>query len=156
PSQLSETIRARPIQSAGACRAPASLRIFTASPSSRGTRARKNFGTELASRQPGRCSPPQINHAKRNVALVLRSLKGVDEPAAQASRRGWRSSPDPGLGLLVELGGGVAGDVGDVVGGCERDPGQGVAPEDPPPGFLQVEPAGADGDEGVVDPLVAC
>src|SRR5512146_2029078 len=51
PSQLSAMIRARSIQSAGACRAPASLRTFLASPSSSGARALKYFGTELASRQ---------------------------------------------------------------------------------------------------------
>src|SRR6185437_12131701 len=33
--------------------------------------------------------------------------------------------------------------------------GQGLAPEDPPPGLLQVEPAGARGDEGVPDAGVA-
>src|SRR6266516_711539 len=49
PSQLSATIRARSLQSAGACRAPASRRIFLSSPSSCGGRARKNFGTGLAS-----------------------------------------------------------------------------------------------------------
>ena len=50
PSQLSAIIRARSIQSAGACRAPASLRIFLASLSSCGARALKYFGTNLASR----------------------------------------------------------------------------------------------------------
>ena len=49
PSQLSATIRARSLQSAGACRAPASLRIFLASLSSSGGRALKNFGMGLAS-----------------------------------------------------------------------------------------------------------
>src|SRR5690348_10214072 len=49
PSQLSTTIRARSLQSAGACRAPASWRIFLASPSSSGGRALTSFGTELAS-----------------------------------------------------------------------------------------------------------
>jgi hypothetical protein len=44
-------IRARSIQSAGACRAPASLRTFPASPSSSGARALKYFGTELVSSQ---------------------------------------------------------------------------------------------------------
>jgi len=50
PSQLSVTIRARSIQSPGACRAPASLRIFLASLSSYGARALEYFGTDLASR----------------------------------------------------------------------------------------------------------
>jgi hypothetical protein len=45
PSQLSATIRARSLQSAGACRAPASLRIFLLSLSSSGGRALKNSGT---------------------------------------------------------------------------------------------------------------
>jgi len=50
PSQLSARIRARSIQSAGARRASASLRIFLLSLSSSGGRALKNFGPELASR----------------------------------------------------------------------------------------------------------
>ncbi len=50
PSQLSATIRARSLQCAGACRAPASLWIFLASLSSCGARALKYFGTDLASR----------------------------------------------------------------------------------------------------------
>jgi hypothetical protein len=41
--------------------------------------------------------------------------------------------------------------VGDLVGVGEGLPGQRLAPEDPPPAFLQVEPAGALGDEGVLD-----
>jgi hypothetical protein len=49
PSQLSAIMRARSIQSAGACRAPASLRIFLLSLSSNGGRALTNFGAELAS-----------------------------------------------------------------------------------------------------------
>src|SRR5690348_13559800 len=49
PSQLSVMIRARSLQSAGACRAPASWRIFLAWPSSSGGRALTSFGTELAS-----------------------------------------------------------------------------------------------------------
>ena len=52
PSQLSATIRARSLQSAGACRAPESLRIFPASLSSSGGRALKNFGMGLASTYP--------------------------------------------------------------------------------------------------------
>jgi hypothetical protein len=46
------TIRARSLQSAGACRAPASLRIFLASLSSSGGRALTNFGMGLASTYP--------------------------------------------------------------------------------------------------------
>ncbi len=60
PSQLSATIRARSIQSAGACRAPPSWRIFLASPSSSGGRARTNFGMELASTHPSHAPPTHI------------------------------------------------------------------------------------------------
>src|SRR5262249_31701564 len=65
---------------------------------------------------------------------------------------GLGSSPDPGLGVGVELGGGHLGGVVDLVGVCEGLPGQGLAPEDPPPALLQVQPASALGDEGVPDP----
>jgi hypothetical protein len=61
------------------------------------------------------------------------------------------SSPDPGPGTGVELGGGDLGGAGDLVGIGECLPGQRLAPEDPPPAFLQVQPAGALGDEGVPD-----
>src|SRR5207247_8086383 len=64
---------------------------------------------------------------------------------------GLGSAPDPGPGAGVELGGGDLGGVGDLVGVGEVLPGQRLAPEDPPPAFLQVQPAGALGDEGVPD-----
>src|SRR5262249_60295941 len=63
----------------------------------------------------------------------------------------WRPPPYPGLGLGVELGGGDPGCVVDVVRICEALPGDGGPAEDPPPGFLQVQPAGTDRDEGVAD-----
>jgi len=53
------------------------------------------------------------------------------------------SSPDPGPGAGVELGGGRPGGMGDLMGVGEGLPGQRLAPEDPPPAFLQVQPAGA-------------
>ena len=60
-------------------------------------------------------------------------------------------SPDPGPGAGVELGGGHPGGMRDLVGVSEGLPGQRLAPEDPPPAFLEVQPAGALGDEGVPD-----
>jgi putative transposase len=83
--------------------------------------------------------------------LVLRSLKGVYKASAVGAWLGLGPSPDPGPGAGVELGGGDPGGVGDLVGVGEVLPGQGLAPEDPPPAFLQVQPAGALGDEGVPD-----
>jgi hypothetical protein len=44
PSQDNAMIRARRIQSAGACRAPASLRILRSSTASIGGRANSSFG----------------------------------------------------------------------------------------------------------------
>src|SRR6185312_11383887 len=61
------------------------------------------------------------------------------------------SSPDPGPGAGVELGGGHPGGMGDLMGIGEGLPGQRLAPEDPPPAFLQVQPTGALGDEGMAD-----
>jgi hypothetical protein len=60
-------------------------------------------------------------------------------------------SPDPGPGAGVELGGCHLGGVGDLARTSKGVPGQRLAPEDPPPAFLQVQPAGALGDEGVAD-----
>src|SRR5712691_8127639 len=94
---------------------------------------------------------PRSSTADQAIFLVLRSLKGVYKAPAVGPRLGLGSSPDPGPGAGVELGGGHLGGVGDLVGVGECLPGQGLAPEDPPPAFLQVEPAGALGDEGVAD-----
>ncbi len=59
----------------------------------------------------------------------------------------WRAVPYPGLGLAVELYGGHAGGVVDVVGAGEALAGDGVSAEYSPPALVQVEPAGADRDE---------
>src|SRR5437870_1248245 len=83
--------------------------------------------------------------------LVLGSLKGVYKASAVGPWLGLRPSPDPGPGAGVELGGGDLGGVGDLVGVGEVLSGQCLPPEDPPPALLQVEPAGALGDEGVPD-----
>src|SRR5436189_3786508 len=82
---------------------------------------------------------------------MLCSLKGVHKASAVGTGSWLGSSPDPGPGAGVELGGGHPGGVGDLVGVGEGLPGQRLPPEDPPPAFLQVEPAGALGDEGVPD-----
>jgi len=54
-------------------------------------------------------------------------------------------------GMGVELVGCEGRGLGDVVGVGEGAAGEGGLAEDAPPAFLQVEPARADGDEGVVD-----
>jgi hypothetical protein len=53
--------------------------------------------------------------------------------------------------VAVELVGGSGGGQVDFVGVCEGLAGQGVVAEDTPPRLLQVEPAGAFGDEDLFD-----
>jgi len=82
---------------------------------------------------------------------MLRSLKDVYKAPSVGARFGLGPTPDPGPGAGVQLGGGHLGGMGDLVRVGEVLPGQRLAPEDPPPAFLQVQPAGALGDEGVPD-----
>src|SRR6185437_7107119 len=82
---------------------------------------------------------------------MLRSLKGVYKAPTIGTVFGLGPSPDPGPGAGVELGGGDPGGVGDLIGVGEGLPGQRLPPEDPPPAFLEIQPAGALGDEGVPD-----
>src|SRR4051812_39588039 len=83
--------------------------------------------------------------------LVLRSSKQVGAAPSAVSWR-WRwPSPDPGFGVAVELGGGQLGGVGDLGRVGEGLPGEGVPAEDAPPRLLRVQPAGALGDEHLLD-----
>ena len=59
--------------------------------------------------------------------------------------------PRPRAGMAIELGRGDAGDIGDVVVIGEGLASEGFAAKDAPPAFDQVEPRGADGNEGVLD-----
>src|SRR5689334_20418752 len=86
---------------------------------------------------------------------MLCSSKGVHKASAVVAVPGLGPSPDPGPGAGVEPGGGDPGGVCDLVGAGEVLPGQRGLAEDPPPGLLQVEPAGSLGDEGVPDAGVA-
>src|SRR5512135_3312304 len=104
-----------------------------------------------------RCASAEVSQCLRKseqphkVLLVLRSLKGVYKTPTIGTVFGLGSSPDPGPGAGVELGGGHPGGAGDLIGAGEVLPGQRLAPEDPPPAFLEIQPAGALGDEGVPD-----
>jgi len=85
---------------------------------------------------------------------MRRSLKVVDKAATQLAVR-WRwPSPDPRLGMAVELCRGGARDVGDVVGVGQGLAREGLAAEDAPPPLDQVQPGGPDRDEGVLDARV--
>lgn len=81
-----------------------------------------------------------------------RPLKVVNKPASQRPRFRCRPTPDPRPGTRVESGGRLHGRLVDLVGVGEGLTGQRFPPEDPPPGFLEVEPARCDGDERVLDP----
>src|SRR3954468_13016410 len=83
--------------------------------------------------------------------LVLRSSKQVGKAAPAESGR-WRwPSPDPGSGMGVELGGGHLGGLGDLTRVGEGLPGESVPAKDAPPGLLQVQPAGALGNEHLLE-----
>ena len=83
--------------------------------------------------------------------LVLHSSKGVDKPTAELAMGSGRPSPDPGLGTAVELTG------GEVSGGLnlrmirEALAGEGIPPEEAPPAFDEVQPAGAGGNGVLMD-----
>lgn len=62
------------------------------------------------------------------------------------------TSPDPGLGVTVELLGGERGCLLDLFGISKALVRKGGSPEEAPPPFLQVQPTGALGDEHLVDP----
>src|SRR5690242_644603 len=79
--------------------------------------------------------------------LVLHSSNAVHEPAPQLP--GWRrgAAPDPRFGTPVELLRSDLRRVLDLGMIGEALAGEGVVPEQAPPRFLEIEPAGALGDE---------
>lgn len=78
----------------------------------------------------------------RDPNLLLRSSKQVDELAVQGSGLRGRSSPDLGIGVGVELGGGEGDRVGDLGGVGEGLPGEHGLAQQPPPALGQVQLAG--------------
>src|SRR6266540_120925 len=94
---------------------------------------------------------PPVRRKPDRVLLVLRSLDTIGEDAASVAWGWWWAAPHPGVGTGVELAGRDPGGQGDLLGGGERLPGEGFAAQQPPPALLEVEPAGAFGDEGVLD-----
>ena len=52
-----------------------------------------------------------------------------------------RSSPDPGLGTRIELDGGHTGGLFDLIGIGKTLTRERITTEEPPPAFLQIEPA---------------
>jgi hypothetical protein len=62
-----------------------------------------------------------------------------------------RPSPDPGLGPGIELCGGDAPGLVDFTRVGKILPGQRIAPKEPPPALLQIEPTGSFGNEDLVN-----
>jgi hypothetical protein len=76
---------------------------------------------------------------------VLRSLKAIRKESAVVAMVLGRPTPDPGLSPQVELPGGEAGGLLDLIGIGKALPSQSVATEQAPPALLQVQPAGCPG-----------
>lgn len=87
---------------------------------------------------------------------MLRSLNPVTKETAIAAPRLGRPSPDPGFGPPIELSGGHACRLLDLVGIGKALPGEGIAAEESPPAFLEIEPTGSSGDEDVLDAWMIC
>src|SRR5689334_898239 len=108
----------------------------------------RSFGPKITGNSR---SPHDFFHSRGE---VRRCSNAVHEAASQVAMWwGW-TPPDPGFRMAIEVGGGDAGDVGDVVVVGQRLTGEGLAAEEAPassPAFHQVEPGSPDGNEGVVD-----
>ena len=81
---------------------------------------------------------------------MLRSLNTVTKEAAVVAVILSRPTPDPGLGSSVELRGGDAGGLLDLLGISEALPSKCVATEEAPPALLQVQPAGSGRNEDMM------
>src|SRR5258708_8954957 len=82
---------------------------------------------------------------------MLRSSTRVDEATTKRAVWQWQTPPDPGMGVSIELARRHAGGQRDLRTGGEALAGiRGTAPA-APPGLDQGEPAGADGDEDLLD-----
>jgi hypothetical protein len=64
----------------------------------------------------------------------------------------WRPPPDPRLGMAIEMLGGDAGYIGNIMIIGQGLSGEGFASEDGPPPLNQIQPSGSHGDAGVLDP----
>src|SRR5262249_45505454 len=83
-----------------------------------------------------------------------RSSTAIHEAATKrAVRWGW-APPDPRARVAVELSSGDTGDVGDVVVVGQGLPSKGLATEEAPPPFNQIEPRRPNGNEGLGDARV--
>ncbi len=97
-------------------------------------------------------NPTHNTHNQKVSQLVLHSSKAVHETTTKVTMWRWGPSPDPGLSPRVEVGGGDACCLLDLLGVGEVLAGERLAAEEAPPAFLQVEPTGARRDGHRMDP----
>jgi hypothetical protein len=83
--------------------------------------------------------------------LVLRSLNAITKEATIVAMILGRASPDPGLSPQVELSGGDAGGLLNLLGIGKALASQGIAAEESPPALLEIEPARSGGNEDLLD-----
>src|SRR5229473_5469129 len=84
--------------------------------------------------------------------LLLRSLKTIRKEAARVAMILGRSTPDPGIGTPVELSGSDPSGLLNLVGVGKTLARQGIATEETPPAFLQVEPTRPSGNADLMEP----
>ncbi len=90
------------------------------------------------------------------LSLVLHSSNTISKvPPTLTGLRGW-ATPNPGLGMGIQLPGGYAGRQGNLLAVDEGLPRQHRSPKEPPPALYQVQPASPGGNEHLVDPEMAC
>src|SRR5258708_39890403 len=84
-------------------------------------------------------------------SLVRCSSTAIHETAPKRTVRWRRASPNPGLGVVIELGRGEARGVRDVVRVGQRRAGERVAAEDPPSRLDATQPSSPNPNEGALD-----
>src|SRR5262245_18768222 len=99
------------------------------------------------------CWPQSLRFLLTTVVVLMhRSSKAIDKTAPERTVWRWWATPDPRAGVAIELGSGESRDVRDIVGVSEGLAGERFAAEEPPPPLDEVEPGGADRNEGLLDP----
>ncbi|SRR6266699_2522883 len=85
-----------------------------------------------------------------HTAVVLRSLNPVTKDTPIMPMILGRASPDPGFSASVELGRRDTRRLLDLISVGKTLSSQRIAAEEPPPAFLQIQPAGSCGDKDVL------
>jgi hypothetical protein len=97
-----------------------------------------------------------LTQAQAISGLVLRSLKAIGKEAAIVTVILGRPTPDPRVGAPVELSGRDARGLLNFISVGKTLSRKRIAAEEPPPAFLEVQPAGSFRDEDVVKVGMLC